>query len=215
MSMSFKRTIIASGLMLLTMLSVAYFKRVEDVPLKKPFAQFPMQIGEWVGAEEHFDDKVYEVLGVDDSILGNYRTADGRRVQLYVGFYQSQREGDLIHSPRNCMPGAGWNIVESAIEELDDPGNAPSKVGVNKLILQKGSEKQMVLYWYQSQGRFVASEYMQKVYLVTDSITRHRTDGSFVRLIAPVRDGDEESALKTIKGFAHSLVPVLHEFIPS
>ncbi len=210
---SFKRTIIVCGIMLFTMLSVTYLQHVEDVPPRKSFALFPMKIGDWVGVQEHFDAKIYDVLGVDDSILGLYRSPDGRPVQLYVGFYQSQREGDLIHSPRNCMPGAGWNIIESTVEELKLSHHSP--VHVNRLILQKGSEKQLVLYWYQCQGRFIASEYMQKFYLVSDSITRHRTDGSFVRLITPLIDGNEEAALQYAKDFARIIEPVLEEFLPS
>lgn len=213
--MSYKRTLIASTLMIVAMVFLAYISHGENVQPNRPFSTFPKQIGQWSGNEEHFDQTTYDILGVEDSFLCNYRDSDGRQVQLYVGFYQSQREGDLIHSPRNCMPGAGWNIMRSSLEEVTIPGINPGKIIMNKLSLGKGSQRQVVLYWFQSRGRFIASEYMQKVYLVVDSITRHRTDGSFVRLISPVVNDDEEKTMHDMKSFAKLLIPILEEYIPS
>jgi EpsI family protein len=176
---------------------------------------FPKQIGAWVGKEERFDQKIYELLGVDDSLLCRYKTPDGRHLQLYVGFYQSQREGDLIHSPKNCMPGAGWNIVRTSIEEIVIPGLSNRKIKTIKLILKKGSQQQIVLYWFQSRGRFIASEYMQKVYLVIDSVRRHRTDGSFVRIIAPISGQNLKEVENYMKSFVRVVVPILQNYIPS
>jgi len=197
------------------MICLRYISHGEDIQPNKPFSSFPTKIGEWVGKEERFDEKVYDILGVDDSIMCSYTRSDGRQVQLYVGFYQSQREGDLIHSPKNCMPGAGWNITLTSLEELIIPDTNPDKIKMIKLLLEKGGQRQIVLYWFQSRGRFISSEYIQKLYLVIDSIIRHRTDGSFVRLIAPVTDGDEEKTLKCLKDFARVLIPILQEYIPS
>ncbi len=197
------------------MVCLKYLSHGEDIKLNKPFSTFPKQIGEWAGKEEHFDEKIYDVLGVDDSFLSNYHTSDGRQVHLYIGFYQSQREGDLIHSPKHCMPGAGWNIIGTSIEELIVPNHNPEKIKMIKLLLEKGAQRQVVLYWFQSRGRFIASEYMQKIYLVIDSIMKHRTDGSFVRLIAPVVADNEEKSVKDLKGFAKLLIPILQEYIPS
>jgi EpsI family protein len=213
--MSFKHTLTASALMILTMVLLNYLSHTEDIHPNKPFITFPKQIGEWAGKEYHFEAKIYKILGVDDSFLGSYRTSDGRQVDLYIGFYQSQREGDLIHSPKNCMPGGGWNIVHTSIEEITTPGTNPENNKVIKLMLQKGAQKQVVLYWFQSRGRIINSEYMQKIYLVVDSIIHHRTDGSFIRLITSVENGDEDKALNTLKDFAVQLMPILYEYIPS
>jgi EpsI family protein len=201
--------------MVLGFFALNYLSHAENTPPARPFSQFPKKIGPWEGREDRFDDRVYQILGVDDSILANYRSPGGRQVQLYVGYYQSQREGDLIHSPKNCMPGAGWNILGSSHEEIDVPGKTPARIRAIKLLLAKGADRQVVLYWFQSRGRFIASEYWQKIYLVVDSITRQRTDGSFVRLIAPVLDGDEKETTETLKAFAALAIPVLEEFIPS
>lgn len=213
--MSLKHTIIASSLMIFTAVFLNYIDHSEVVHPNKPFSTFPKQIGEWKGIEQRFDDEIYKVLGVDDSYLATYRAPDGREVQLYIGFYQSQREGDLIHSPKNCMPGAGWKIVSSAIEELDVSNTDYNKIETIRFKLKNGIHESAVLYWFQSRGRIISSEYFQKIYLVIDSITRQRTDGSFVRLIAPIQNGDEERTLAYLKEFARLIFPILIEYIPS
>ena len=169
--MTFKRTFIASAIMILAMVCLTYMSHGENIHPNKPFSTFPKTIGEWIGKEGRFDEKIYEILGVDDSFLGNYMTPDGSQIQLYVGFYQSQQEGDLIHSPKHCMPGAGWSITRTSFEELNIPNSNPGKIKTIKLLLEKGSQKQIVLYWFQSRGRFISSEYMQKIYLVIDGDT--------------------------------------------
>ncbi len=212
--MTIKHTLIASALMILTMLAVNYLGHSEDIQPNKPFSSFPRQIGEWKGIEDRFDQQIDAILGVDDYFLGNFYSTRGEMISLYVGFYQSQRKGKQIHSPKNCMPGAGWNIMESTIVELDIPVDDSGKLNVIKLVLQKGDRKQIALYWFHSRGRIIASEYAQRFYLIVDSITRHRTDGSFVRLIAPVKD-DEEASMQQLREFTKLLLPLLKEYIPS
>ncbi|MBF0468883.1 MAG: EpsI family protein [Desulfamplus sp.] len=174
-----------------------------------------MEIGEWKGTVEKFEDRIYDALGVDDSVLATYRTEKKGSVHLYVGFYQSQKEGDLIHSPKNCLPGSGWNITQTAIESIDVLDGKESKnIDVIRLRLEKDSQKQVVLYWFHSRGKIVSSEYMQKIWLVIDSITKHRTDEAFVRLISPVVD-DESQTIERMKAFAKELFPYLTEYIPS
>ncbi|MBW1916251.1 MAG: EpsI family protein, partial [Deltaproteobacteria bacterium] len=89
--------------MILTMVLMSYMGHGEDIQPNKPLSTFPVEIGDWLGQETRFDQEIYDAVGVDDSFLCNYQSSDGRQVQLYIGFYQSQREGDLIHSPKNCM----------------------------------------------------------------------------------------------------------------
>jgi len=213
--MTYKRTITIAVILVLTMIVLEFTNHSEIIKPNKPFDSFPMNIGKWNGTTSRFDEKVYNILGVDDSLLASYKSDNGEAVELYVGFYQSQKEGDLIHSPKNCMPGSGWNILKSSIETVDvgHDGKAET-IDVIKLILGKGSEKQVVLYWFQSRGRIISSEYMEKIWLVIDSITKHRTDGSFVRLISPVIKSEGET-LELLKGFIKDIYPYLKEYLPS
>ena len=208
------RSIIVSLLMVSTGFYIFSMSHGEAVPLRKTFSSFPKKINEWIGREESFDEEIYKILGVDDSILISYHSPDGKNVQLYTGYYHSQREGDIIHSPKNCMPGSGWNITDTSFENLTVSAATPPKIRVIKLILEKGISKQVVLYWFQSRGRFISSEYWQKIYLVWDAILKNRTDGSFVRLIAPVQNGDVELTTGYLKLFAENMIPILGEYLP-
>jgi len=213
--MSFRHTLTASLIMIAAFGLFTFISHAENIQPNKPFSTFPKQLEEWVGKEDHFDEEIYEILGVDDSFLANYHTPDGRHAELYVGFYQSQRQGDIIHSPLNCLPGAGWKIERKDYVELPNLASKTGKMKAVLLYMKKNDQKQIVVYWFQSRGRFISSEYMQKIYLVIDSITQQRTDGSFVRLISPVPNNDESLALENIKEFAKSVIPILNEYIPS
>ena len=197
------------------MIGVKLFGHAEQIPLKKILSSFPNQVGEWLGKQEYFDKQIYDSLGVDDAFLGNYTTPDGRLIQLYIGYYETQREGHLIHSPKHCLPGAGWNILSRSIEEIIIPKTNPGKLRAVKLFVEKGGQRQSVLYWFQSGKRFIASEYMQKIYLVVDAITRKRTDGAFVRVMSPLKDESIEETVSYLKDFAKTLLPILKEYIPS
>ena len=212
--MTWKNTLAAAIIMAATFGLLAYLSNPELIIPTKPFSTFPTRIGQWTGIEQRFDAEIYNILGVDDSFYATYQHPDNKWVNLYIGYYQSQREGELIHSPKNCMPGGGWNIVESKVVPLKIKENPSTQFNIIKLVLQNGSKKQISYYWYQSRGRIISSEYMQKIYLVWDAITRNRTDGSFVRLIAPVNK-DEKETLAVLEAFALDLFPILKDYIPS
>ena len=213
--MTIYRSIIASSLMLLTVILVNKVNVIGDTPIKIPLSNFPKQIGKWSGEADHFDQSIYDALGVDDSFYADYRSKDAKIINLYIGFYKSQSEGDIIHSPKNCMPGGGWNIIESSLEELEIQSAQSGILRVVKLVLQKGSEKQIAFYWYQSRGRVITSEYMQKIYLIVDSVFRKRTDGSLVRLIAPVRQKEVQATIESLKAFTKLIYPYIIKHIPS
>ena len=185
--------------------------RSERIAPSKSFSDFPMAVGHWQGVRSSLDERIYNVLGVEEYVMADYRNPSGEAVNLYLGFYQSQKEGDIIHSPKNCLPGAGWDITDVGTEKVLFGDNT---VTVARLLLEKGGARQVVLYWFQSRGRVISSEYMQKLWLVVDSITRRRTDGSFVRLISPVNDSTQ-ATINRLKDFAQDLKPHLDTYIPN
>jgi EpsI family protein len=165
---------------------------------------FPRTIGSWTATGDlPLDDDVIRVLGVDDYVSRTYLNASGAPANLYVGYYASQRQGDTIHSPQNCLPGAGWQPVESARTTLTVDGIT---VPVNRYVIEKGPERQIVLYWYQGRGRVVANEYANKLWLMVDAARLRRTNGSLVRVIAP-RERDAVA-------FARAVFPRLPEYLP-
>jgi EpsI family protein len=158
---------------------------------------------------------VEEKLGVDDYLEYNYISPTGQIVNIYVSYFSSM-EGKGFHSPRNCMPGSGWGIASLKPLVLEIHHSGADSIEINKMIIQKGADKQIVLYWYQCRGRFIRSEYMEKIYQVFDSIFKRRTDGSFIRVIAPVgaKDGDIEYTTQYLKDFTEQVIPILKDFLP-
>jgi EpsI family protein len=200
---------------------VARADRTEPMPIRQPLAQLPMTIGEWQGLQqEPFTKEALAILGVDDYLVRAYLRPDRSGAGLYVGYYKSQRQGDSIHSPLNCLPGAGWEPVSKSFLQLDVPSrvDGPTRtIEVNRYLVQKGAdEEQLVLYWYQAHNRVVASEYWGKFYLVADAVRLNRTDGSLVRVMVPVMDGDNREAVAeaTAVRFVKALFPLLSNYLP-
>ena len=194
---------------------LAHANRPEQIPPRTPFASFPAQFGEWTGRPApEFGRDVVEALGVDEYV-NRYYTTGNRLAHVYIGYYGSQRQGSSIHSPLNCLPGAGWVAVENGRHTLATPGGSAA---VNRLIVQKGLDRQVVLYWYESHGRTIASEYWSKIYLVLDSIRLHRSDAALVRIIAPI-DGSlpngEALAERSAIDLAETMFPALGRHLPS
>jgi EpsI family protein len=196
----------------------AYASRPEPEVAREPLAALPMQLAEWTGRRApDFDERTMAVLGVDDYITRVY-SAPGGPVGLYVGYYRSQRQGDTIHSPMNCLPGAGWQPVKTGRLTLavNGAGGAAREIEVNRFVIQKGEERQVVLYWYQSHGRVIASEYWGKVFLVADAVRLNRTDAALVRVISPIERGERSEAAAEARAaaFVRELFPRLSAHLP-
>lgn len=187
---------------------------VEDLPPRKPLASFPDQIGEWRGATRPISDEILEVLGPGDYSQRIYQIpGQNQYVDLFLAYVPSQRTGDWLHSPKHCLPGAGWVPVASNLMPLARPG--ASQIIVNRYVIAKGQDRQVVLYWYQAHNRVVASEYWAKFYLVADAFRLNRTDGALVRVITPVPSSESLASGERRAGdFAEQILPILDEYIP-
>ena len=208
------RAMLLSGLILSAGL---YSARAGDevAAPREPLASIPGTLGGWSNPVDlPLDPDVRDVLGVDDYINRTYVDAAGRPVNLYIGYYASQRQGDTIHSPQNCLPGAGWQPVEGGAAPLDVNGR---RITVNRYVIQKGLDRQVVLYWYQGRGRIVANEYANKFWLMVDAARLRRSDGALVRVVAPVTrtaGGSLASADAAAADFTRVLFPPLSRFLP-
>lgn len=195
---------------------IAKSSRPEITPIRESLSGLPMQLGIWNGQESSaMDDRVLSVLGVDDYINRVYYNRESFPAGLYIGYYQSQRSGDTIHSPLNCLPGAGWNPTRR--DHVSVPVQGNTNIEINRIVISKGEEKQVVLYWYQSHGRAIASEYWGKIYTVLDAVRTNRTDAALVRIICPVTglDAASEAFAETqAMEFASTLYPHLDRFLP-
>lgn len=181
---------------------------------RRALKDFPTELGTWKqrGADMRFDAATEAILRAHDYVMRDYAQPGGRPASLYVGYYATQRSGALYHSPRNCLPGAGWVMGESATVQIT-PANGGPTFEANRYIVQNGDSKQFLVYWYQGRGRAVASEYWDKFYTVMDSVRRRRSDGAMVRVMMPV-DSSEETALAAATELAAQVSPHLHAFVP-
>lgn len=194
--------------------------RPEQAPPRVSFERFPLDLNGWRGRPlPPMDSKVLAVLGVDD-YMDRYYVRDDRSAAagLYVGYYRSQRQGDSIHSPLNCLPGAGWEPLSKGYLSIPVSSVAgSSNISVNRYVIQKGLDRQVVLYWYQSHGRVIASEYWSKLFLIRDAVQLNRTDAALVRIIVmipPNADGAEALAESQAVDFAKTIYPQLPSFLP-
>jgi EpsI family protein len=209
------RIAILSTLLLAACGYLLFAARPEIKPISEPLANLPVQLGTWQGySSSNLDNSVLAVLGVDEYINRLYYSPNQTVIGLYVGYYQSQREGDTIHSPLNCLPGSGWNPMERHIVSIQI--GSGTSIRINSLVVTKGTDKQVVLYWYQSHGRVIASEYMGKIFTVLDALRTNRTDAALVRVISPIMGMDTASevlAEEQAIDFVKNLFPTLSRFL--
>ena len=180
-------------------------------PLPEPLSGIPLQLDEWIGNDAApFDAETLKILGADEYINRIYEHRANAPVGLYVGYYGAQREGTAIHSPQNCLPGSGWVPVSHARTTLQVAGE---QFPANRYVVEKRGERQLVVYWFDGRGRRVASEYVNKAYLLHDALRHGRTDGALVRIITPI-GGAEASADAAAQAFVRALVPQLTRWLP-
>lgn len=189
-------------------------EREEASPMRQSFLGFPMDIAGRHGEPIPMEKKYIEALRFDDYLLADYRGVDGP-VNVYVSYYESQRSGQATHSPKTCLPGGGWEIV--SLEEVMVRGRSSTERGftVNRVLIQQGTQKQVVLYWFKQRNRLVTSEYLVKFFLLWDSLTKQRSDGALIRLITPVQPEEgERVADQRVMQMAAAIHPLLPEYVP-
>ncbi|MCK4707974.1 MAG: VPLPA-CTERM-specific exosortase XrtD, partial [Gammaproteobacteria bacterium] len=176
-------------IVLMSLLPIMIEDRQEIIPERKSFVDFPMELAGWNGRHRSLEREVIDVLQFDDYIMADYASDANDNINLYIAYYESQRKGASIHSPKSCIPGGGWRITSLEDHNITDTyiGNTP--LVVNRLLIEKGENKQLVYYWFQQRGRIITNEYLMKWYLFWDAMTKSRTDGALVRLITTLNPG--------------------------
>jgi len=208
--MTFLRVSVAGMVLVGGILATHSFRpRVAALP-HWPLREFPSGIGLSHSEDRPFETQVVRAVGADDYINRVY-LGSTLPIELYVGYYKDQRSGDRIHSPKNCLPGSGWEPVHSSRVQIGSDGGVP--VLVTGYLVAQGTRRNMVLYWYQSHGRIVASEYMAKFLLIADGLKSRPTDGALVRIWTTAADG-EASAQARAADFARRVYPQIEEFLP-
>jgi len=185
-------------------------------PERETFAFFPQQIDSWTGQQSHLDTTTLQTLKATDYYAGDFSVGRKPAVNLFIAYYESLARGEAIHSPRVCLPGAGWEF--STFEEKNFSDLAPGMNGTfNRVVIQKGREKMLMYYWFQQRERRTANEFSMKYYLLADSLTKSRKDGALIRLLTPIDAGAENGEAEAddrIKAFIGATVPKLNAYLP-
>jgi EpsI family protein len=189
-----------------------YIGSTEQVPLRQPLSDFGYEIGEWRGHDEYLSDETRSVLGTSDVLLRQYVDTGGQPLGLYVSYFPRQQRGEISHSPKNCLPGAGWQ--PRTVRSVPYPLAGGETKMINEIVYERNGRAQLVFYWFRERGRIVASEYAVKWYLIWDAIARHRTDGALLRVSAPVVDSEEATRTRCVE-FMRLALPQLDEFLPN
>lgn len=209
------RFAIALGAILLVGLLVNSWSYLGEAHVdRKPLKDFPVQIGSWSqrGVDTKLDEPTLKVLRASDYLWRDYRRNDGLSANLYVGYYASQRDGSSYHSPLNCLPGSGWNLTQPAKRTITTPQGLSFQA--NQYVIQNGSQRLAMIYWYQGRGRRVASEYWGKVYTVIDSLRLRRSDAAMIRVTVPIGSTDAVS-LDAAAELAGKASEQMAEFVPN
>jgi exosortase D (VPLPA-CTERM-specific) len=182
-------------------------------PPRETFDAFPTRIGDWAGRREALDGIYLNALRLDDYVLADYHGPQASPVNFYAAYYQMQDETRAVHSPRDCIPGGGWEIQK--LETRDLPTASGATFRVNRALVQLGADKEVVYYWFQERGRHMTQEYVVRWFLFWDGLTRGRTDGALVRYVAPIsRGGNEADADASILKLAALIQPTLNRYVP-
>jgi EpsI family protein len=215
--MSTRRIWVISVLLMLGTIARAELHPSAAVARSRTLKSFPVVVDRWTGVDEpRLDARILAVLGADDYVNRIYDSPT-RSLSLFVAYYRSQAEGDSIHSPLNCLPGSGWEPVDRSRTTVTIPSGTPQLHGtvfdVNRLIIQKGEERRLVLYWYQTRSRVIASEYWNKFFLIADAFSNGRTDAALVRVISPIDrvfTSDDSVVAADTAAFAGAVLPLVN-----
>jgi EpsI family protein len=215
LSLKSKSILVLSAVLVLQAVIFYSLSGGEKVPLARPLTDLPSQLGSWsMVAEGVIEQEVQNVLKADDLLTRSYQEPSGRGANLFVAFFKSQRTGQTPHSPKNCLPGSGWVPAIDDKIPIQVPGKSTPML-VNRYLVQKGDSKSIVLYWYQSRDRVVASEYWAKFYVIADALRHSRTDTALVRIVVPVTNNDVDSATQSATEFAQAVFMPLRQQLPA
>lgn len=202
-------------LLLFVLLSLAaayvYARSEVAVPTSQPLDLFPQHVGAWhMTGQARFDERTLAVLRPADYLSRSYRNDKGESVSLYIGYHDGGPDSGAIHSPRQCLPGSGWNRLSSKVSSVEFDGQ---KIPYVQAIYQKDAEKQLFLYWFQVRDAIVTDEYMMKVEQIINSIKANRRDSSFIRLSVNATDRVDQ-AVAVGEQFIRDFYPAISQALP-
>jgi EpsI family protein len=180
------------------------------MPLAAPLATLPREIQGYASIDREISAAEQRAAGMSSYVFRAFGDST-LAFSVYVGYYDRQVQGKTIHSPKNCLPGAGWQVVAAAEESI---GGQRGPIPVNRHMLVNSGQKAVVYYWYQGRGRVESNEYRVKLQLLRDSALRGRSEEALVRVVVPVV-GTETDAVALARRVSAQLVPEVFRVLPA
>jgi exosortase D (VPLPA-CTERM-specific) len=192
------------------------FGTTAPLPLREPLAAFPAELDGRTGERGTMDPEIRKLVAAQDYAMLDYRKPGRNPISFYVAYYEHQKKaGGFAHSPRFCMPGAGWFVEGNRERRISSESGAGGRLSFNEMAIEKNGEKQLVYFWYQGRGRNLTSEYAAKFYMVWDGLWRRRTDGALVRLMSPLEPGQRMDRVRqAMDAFALAAFRALEAHLP-
>ena len=185
----------------------------EAVPVRKPLETFPATVGAWQGKTGvMLDLGILHALKPTDYVMRRYEDPAGRSLWIFIGYWESQRKGVEPHSPKNCLPSGGWELLDGALVTVPLPAPATA-ITVNRYLVQKDREQMVVFYWYHSQGQVIAGEVPARIAMVKSALVHNRTDGAIVRVMSPIYGSARETSDRLV-AYVQAMYPLLGDFLP-
>ena len=193
--------------------AVHWVSGIERPPVPPSFETFPAQVGVWKQfREDPVSRDVASELHADRMLSRIYSNDQGMQAGLFVAWFQSQRGGlSQPHSPKVCLPAAGWNPISTGELVLN---STLGSITVNRYLVAAGGQRAMVLYWYQARQHVAAGEWAAKFWTIADGVRDRRTDIALVRILVWAESRTDEASLATASSFARSIYPVLVQAFP-
>jgi EpsI family protein len=183
---------------------------------RKRFQSFPKTIHGWVAEDSPVDPNDLKDLGLSDYLSLEYAASKGRSsVSLWVAYYERQKPGTSIHSPKACLLGGGWEMSKKRVVAIGQTTPGGHQLSVNRAVIRIGPQKALIYYWYRIGADFVSNEFVLKYAIFWNKLRKSRTDGALVRLITPIAPLEGEAAADArLQSFARELLPALQSYLP-
>ncbi len=202
-----------AGLLGLGTLLVLGLGRQQTMALAAPLDTLPREMIGFKSADRIIGEEEQRVAGMSSYVMRQFYADSTEEFSVYVGYYERQAQGRTIHSPKNCLPGAGWEVLEATLAEIPT-SNGP--VAVNRYELAREGQRALVFYWYQGRGRVAVNEYAVKWELMRDAALHGRSEEALVRIVVNLDDDtDDAQAVQLATEVAERLIPAVYEVLPS
>jgi len=207
------RLLLVPAFLLMQPFVANYVAGSERRPAAPDLSSFATRIGNWESiGEDPLARPVLAELAADRVMNRVYRERGTHATAgVFVAWFQSQRDGARQpHSPKVCLPAAGWTPLETTVVDLQTPGGA---IPVNRNIVSNGAQRAVAMYWYETPRRVIASEWAAKFWLIADGIRDRRTDTALARVFVWSRAGEDAAAVSEAADLSSQLEPELRRMI--